>query len=149
MKAEKMTKIAKDPNLNPHFAEVIGFVDAKGQLQEIVSEFQYNLLINVGSEDGVAVGERVIVFKLGPQISDPKTGRDLGCFEIVRGEGRIKTTQTRMSVISCTDTTTETRRRSNTLASIALASGSQLETEKVTVTRPFRNPELGDRVRFV
>lgn len=143
-----MNETPDSTDLNPHFASVIGFVNGAGELTEGPADMQYNLLINVGEENGVSVGERVLVFGLGPNISDPVSGDDLGCFEVVRGEGRVKSVQQRMAVVTSTETRSEMRRKNIGVLS-AFATGSTPEYESVSVTAPFKNPTLGDRVRFV
>jgi hypothetical protein len=135
-------------SLNPHFGQVIGFVDSDGTLHEEPTDEQFNLLINVGEEDDVRAGERVLVFGLGPRLVDPHNGRDLGCFEIVRGEGKVKSVQTRMAVI--TSTAKRDERRAKPLdAVMRLGVSLVTEYETVAVPQPFIRPQCGDLVRFI
>lgn len=137
-----------DKELNPSVGEVIRFVANNGQLLDEVADAQFKLLINVGKEDGIQIGQRVLIFALGPNLTDPKTGRNLGCFEVVRGEGKVRSMQTRMAVVESTETRSELRpKKVNALNALAMA--VQAEHEWVHVPAPFKNPSLGDQVRLI
>ncbi|MBC7496759.1 MAG: hypothetical protein H7243_06310 [Sphingomonadaceae bacterium] len=133
--------------LNPYFAKVIGFVDKDGEYLNDPIYNQFHLLINVGAENDVRIGARVVVFALGPNLSDPDTGQTLGHFEIVRGEGKIVSLQSRMSVVASSRMVTE--RYTKALAPIVAAVGYPPEQGTREVPAPFRNPAIGDLVRFV
>jgi len=132
---------------NPYFAKVIGFVDASGQLVTLPDEQQHSLLINVGEHDDVKVGERVLVFSLGPELIDPDSRESLGHFEVVRGEGKVSIVQARMSIITSSRTVVEQYARP--VNALAVATGMPREYETRNVAAPFRNPQLGDLVRFI
>jgi hypothetical protein len=133
--------------LNPYFAKVIGFVDRDGQFSKDPNENQYALVINVGEVDDVKVGERVLVFTLGPELFDPENRESLGHFEVVRGEGKVTSVQTRMSVITSTRFITEQHLKPAT--PMAIATGVPREYETKNVQAPFRKPQLDDLVRFI
>jgi hypothetical protein len=44
------------------------------------------IVINRGSQQGVKPSDRFLLFGIGPHITDPDTGEDLGQLELVRGE---------------------------------------------------------------
>lgn len=138
-------EIDNDPN--PFFAKVVGFINPNGELVKQRSADQFKLLINVGSDDDVKIGERVLIFALGQEVIDPDSGEGLGCFEVVRGEGKVFSVQRRMAVVRSTKTTVE--RRKKPVGSIAAAMGQLSEIELITVDAPFTNPAIGDLVRFI
>lgn len=136
-------------DLNPSTARVIGLVDNNGLLLdgEAKAEGVFNLLINLGAEDGVEGASRVLVFALGPEMTDPENNDPLGHFEIVRGEGRVTSVQTRMAIVKSTRTVA-TRVRKPQLVS-AMIAGSHPEYEVREEAAPFRGPRVGDLVRFI
>src|SRR5882757_4916670 len=134
-------EIAESEDLNPYFATVIGFVAPDGEIMEAPAQAQFNLLINVGEVDDVKVGERVLVFSLGQEVKDPQSNESLGHFEIVRGEGKVTSTQVRMAVITSTRAVMEQRQKP--LPVISIASGLSREYDMVQVPAPFRAPQIG------
>ncbi|MHB8995091.1 MAG: hypothetical protein ACYC63_07575 [Armatimonadota bacterium] len=50
-----------------------------GKVLEVYDE--YNLLINMGQEHDICVGDDVIVFAVGEPVVDPDTGESLGNYE--------------------------------------------------------------------
>ena len=146
--AEEMEEVEED--LNPFTARVIGFVSDSGELIETKPDTAmqaFNLLINVGTENEVEVGERVLVFGLGPEISDPDDNATLGHFEIVRGTGKVTSTQIRMAVVRSSQTMTVRYQKPQTIqATIAGISADYGERQEPA---PFKGVRLGDYVRFV
>jgi len=135
-------------NLNPFDATVIGFVDPNGELMDGPAEKQFKLLIDLGSTNNVKVDERVLVFALGPEIKSPNTGESLGHFEIVRGEGRVRSVQATMAVVECTETVKQLKAKPQS-ALMAIASGGETSYQEIEVDAPFRKPALGDLIRFI
>ena len=134
--------------LNPFEARVIGFVSTDGSLVEGDPQGSYSdLLINMGAEDEVRQNSRVLVFALGPEMKDPDSGESLGHFEVVRGEGRVESVQTRMAVVrsSLTRTVTFPKPMNRT----AMIAGLPQEVGERTERAPFRSPKIGDLVRFI
>ncbi|MBU0793615.1 MAG: hypothetical protein KJ752_06540, partial [Alphaproteobacteria bacterium] len=136
-------------DLNPYYAKVIGFVDGAGNLVDKPEDEKsyYKLLINVGEKDEVKTGERILVFALGQEMVDPESGDSLGCFEVVRGYGRVVSTQSRMSVIE--SSRTKTVRFQKAQAINALISGHSVEYGEREEKAPFLNAMIGDLVRFI
>jgi len=60
---------------------------------------EYHCTINRGSEDGVGVGDRYLIYGLGEEIKDPDTGESLGVLEIVRGRGKVSHLQPKMATL--------------------------------------------------
>jgi hypothetical protein len=71
----------------------------------------HELVINQGTGLGVGVGDRYLVYTVGPMLKDPETGEDLGELEVVRGRGRVVHVQERVATIRCTDTKPSGTRR--------------------------------------
>lgn len=135
--------------LNPHYAVVIGFVDANGQLADQPDQQYFNLLINAGQLDEVKENERVLVFALGAEMIDPKTSESLGCFEIVRGYGRVSSVQTKMAVIRSTQTkTVRYQKPINAVNALQLLGQSSEEATREDPA-PFKDAKIGDLVRFI
>ncbi|WP_420585093.1 hypothetical protein [Ruegeria sp.] len=61
---------------------------------------EYTLVINSGEAAGVSSGDRFLVFRVGENVIDPKTGEDLGVLETVVGKARVTHLQERISTIS-------------------------------------------------
>jgi len=63
----------------------------------------YEVVISLGAEDGVAKDDEFVVFEQGEEVSDPDTGESLGTLEIVRGQGRAKHVQERLTTLRSTE----------------------------------------------
>lgn len=59
----------------------------------------YKLVINKGSDDGVTMGDRFLIYRLGDEIVDPDTKKYLGTLELVCGEGKPEHIQERFTTI--------------------------------------------------
>lgn len=118
-----------------------------GEQLEEPAQSQFRLLINAGSHDDVKINERVLVFALGSEIPDPDTGENLGHFEIVRGEGKVISLQSRMAVVESTQTRQEQRQKP--MNALSMAAGALPEHYYITVSAPFHQPRIGDQVRFI
>jgi len=65
---------------------------------------EYTVTINKGKADEVKVGDKFLIFALGPELTDPDTDESLGRLEIVCGRAKFIHLQERM----CTVRTIET-----------------------------------------
>ena len=65
----------------------------------LVQDYEFNLVINKGSDDGVEKGDRYLVYGIGPELFDPDTNESLGQLEIVRGKGVVTHVQPRIATI--------------------------------------------------
>lgn len=71
----------------------------------------YKVVINVGSDNGIRLGQKVLVFGLSSDtIKDPDTNEDLGKIEIVRGRGRVTHVQEKISTVESIEQETNGRR---------------------------------------
>jgi len=133
--------------LNPYYAKVMGFVGVNGDFMESPAANQFQLLINVGETNGIKLGARVVIFALGPKLTDPDTGEPLGHFEIVRGGGNIISVQSRMAIVASSRIVAE--RFLKPVAPIANVMGIAPEQGVRDVPAAFKSPAVGDLVRFV
>jgi hypothetical protein len=134
-------------DLNPYHAKVIRFIAPDGEPVTEVENSPYSLLISAGRDDGISANQRVMIFELGEEIVDPDTGLSLGRFEIVKGEGRVTSAQSKMSVVYSERTKME-RKTSQYNALLGLSRDSSA-SDYIKVTAPFRNAKIGDLVRFI
>jgi hypothetical protein len=60
---------------------------------------RYEVVINLGAEDGVKESDEFVVFAQGEEVMDPDTGESLGILEIVRGEALVKHVQPKITTL--------------------------------------------------
>ena len=68
-----------------------------GLVAEAPSERE--IVLNKGSQDGISDGDKFVVFSLGEEIHDPKTGESLGILEEIKGKGKVIHVQERICTI--------------------------------------------------
>jgi hypothetical protein len=113
----------------------------------------YTLVLNAGSEHGVSIGQRFLIYAIGEEILDPDTEESLGQLEIVKGTGKVTHVQERICTISsdmkASAGRTVRRTGSSPLAAIQLFGKQEIEeilpAEKVS----FEDPEKGDLAKRV
>lgn len=81
-------------------------VKAETRLAKIVhlgdpgyAEGPLEVVINQGARQGVKLGDRFLVFGIGPHIVDPDTHEDLGELELVRGRGEVVHVQEHLATL--------------------------------------------------
>ena len=47
------------------------------------------VVLNKGTQDGISQGDKFLVFSLGGEVHDPKTGESLGVLEKIKGKGKV------------------------------------------------------------
>ena len=105
----------------------------------------YTLVINRGSENGAALGDRVLIYAIGEEIEDPDTGESLGALELVRGTGKVTHLQPKMATVG---SDMEVPPRRVITRGPGITSLFQTATETLpAVAIAFEDPEIGDRVR--
>lgn len=102
------------------------------------------LVINVGSADGVNSYDKFLVYAEGEEIRDPDTGEMLGRLEIVKGKAEVVHIQERITTIRCTAKKKALRDR---WVKNPFWIEPKLVTEEVEITDSFQDPHVGDRVR--
>ena len=58
-----------------------------------------SVVVNKGARDGVALGDRFLLYQPGEEVFDPDTGASLGSLEIVKGRAEVEHVQERMSIL--------------------------------------------------
>jgi hypothetical protein len=90
------------------------------------------IVINGGAQQGVQPGDRFMVFGLGPRITDPDTGKDLGQLEIVRGRGEVVHVQEHLATVRTLE-----RRRPRPAKRIIREPGRQLMSDLIGMPGVF------------
>jgi hypothetical protein len=111
-----------------HFAQVAHQIDP------------IRVVINKGSDDGVKMGARFLVYRIGPEIKDPETGKDLGKLEIIVGTAKVTHLQNSMATLE----SLETRR---VVSTNALRGLGVLGTSEYEYTAASLEAKIGDLVK--
>ncbi len=108
----------------------------------------YRCAINKGSEDGVQIGQRLLVYGLGKEIFDPISGDSLGVLEVVRGRGKVTHVQPRLATIETYEREEKSGRiiRKNPFGSIW---SDTVEEVGNTILKTFEDIEVGDLAKFI
>lgn len=111
----------------------------------------YKLVINLGSDHGIEVGDNFLVFGEDEEIIDPVSGEPLGALEKVRGTGKVTHVQPKISTLECTDESIKppTIRKTTGPGFLAALNPGILEEKEhySPVKHPFENPEVGDKAK--
>jgi hypothetical protein len=104
------------------------------------------IVVDVGEKDGVTPRTEFLIYKLGEEIEDPDGGESLGRLELVRGRGKSKHIQSRLTtVVPITRTKKKIRRTSGDLYVRPIES---VEEEEEVL--PFdKSLAVGDLVRIL
>lgn len=110
----------------------------------------YKLAINRGTEHGIRIGQRFLVYNLSEEeILDPITNESLGYLEIVKGTGKVIHVQEKMATIESDQTEvanrTITRKKHPYIPSSVL--GDTVEEIVSPRKLPFDSAQLGDMVK--
>ena len=100
--------------------------------------------MNVGSADGVYLGQRVLVFGTGDEIQDPDSGASLGVLELVKGRGAVIHVQENLSTVEAERKQEIFRQQPSPFAITLLAQPDKI----VEVAGKFRDASLGDSARL-
>lgn len=57
------------------------------------------IVINRGSQHGVTLGQRFVVFEPGEEVTDPDTGESLGALELVKARGAVIHVQPHLAIL--------------------------------------------------
>ena len=111
-----------------------------GKVIKILND--YKLVINKGSNDGVVMTHRFLIYHLDEEIIDPDTQESLGRLEIVCGEGKPEHIQERMTTI--VSTKQETRKSKTVVKYGGIAAfGTTEETyDPEVILLPFENAQV-------
>lgn len=118
-------------------------MSADGNVSEIV--------INTGSNDGVKIDDRYLIFGLGEEIFDPASKRSLGKLEIVRGRGIVSHLQPNMATLQATSSTQRSERRkiTKTTGGIGMFPFPTVTEEIEPLGKEFVGVQIGDFARKI
>lgn len=108
------------------------------------------VVINRGTLQGVKLGDRFLVFGIGPHLNDPDTGEDLGEIELVRGRGEVIHVQEHVATLRTLERRQIRSAKSisrDGLANLALTGepGNEIKEELAPEAEmPFEAARLGD-----
>lgn len=68
-----------------------------GKVIKVIDENK--IVINKGLDDGITMENKFLVYRLGPEMTDPDTGESLGNLELVCGEGKPEHIQKKMTTL--------------------------------------------------
>ena len=125
--------------------------DYDGKVASVFSPTQ--VVINLGSEDGVKDDDPFMIFVYGDEIHDPDTGKSLGRLEVVKGRGKATHVQDKMTTIETSERVRSRkviRRRPSPWAGIGTIMAELSGTEEVIEDGPpkeFWDVQEGDLVR--
>ena len=60
---------------------------------------KFSVVINRGSEEGVKIGDRFMLYELSDEIIDPETNKAIGRLEIAKGTGQVMQVQEHISLV--------------------------------------------------
>lgn len=103
---------------------------------------QFRVVINAGRVNGIKVGQRFLIYKIGEEVVDPDSKESLGRLEVIKGIGEVIHVQEKMATLQTTDKH-EVQRRPNTWGLIL----SSIEVSKEP--KAFIDPEVGDIARAI
>jgi hypothetical protein len=112
----------------------------------------YQVVLNVGRDDGISASDRFIVFGLGQMITDPDSGEPLEQLEIPRGRGKVIHLQNKICTIESTeitDTPTTIKRTNKLTSSFAMMFPDTETSEIRREKQPFDEVQLGDQARKI
>jgi hypothetical protein len=117
----------------------------------------YTLVINRGRENGITVGQRLLVYTIGDDVIDPDTKESLGKLEVVKGTGRITHLQDKIATLSSDMKSPPGRsiRKVGSDSSHAwsaltmLGQATEIEEQLPPEPIPFKSPSPGDLVKKI
>lgn len=125
-----------------------------GKVVKVLNNFE--VVVNLGAESGVAMDDVFVVYARGEELKDPDTGGSLGTLEIVRGRARAVHVQDRLTTLRSIETHSEQQERKrpvlrtpfeDAMGIRVLQRQEEYVTEVVQVPAPFREVRVGDLVR--
>jgi hypothetical protein len=105
---------------------------------------QRRVVINRGSVDGVRLGQRFLVYGVGPDIIDPETQKSLGRLEVLRGTGEVIHVQEKMATIESTRKRAIEKRTRTEMTLNRLYAPTQETVTSEPEMLEFEYPEEGD-----
>ena len=103
------------------------------------------VVLNKGAQDGISEGSKFVVFSLGEEVHDPKTGESLGILEEVKGKGQVVHVQDRVCTIETYEFDMIPARAPSLLEKLTEIHGERKER----VYRQFVDVNCGDYARKI
>ena len=103
------------------------------------------VVLNKGAQDGISEGNKFVVFNLGEEVHDPKTGESLGILEEVKGKGKVVHVQDRVCTIETYEFDMIPARTPSLFDNLTKIHGERKEI----VYRMFVGVQLGDYARRI
>lgn len=124
------------------------------QLKVVSVINDYKVAINAGSDQGIKVGQKFLIYSLSNQeIIDPDTNESLGFLEIVKGTGKAIHVQEKMCTIESSEykalPKTIRRKYPKSLGYTMLPDSYEEESESERAQLPFEDPVIGDLAKRV
>lgn len=124
-----------------------------------ISDDQMSIVLNVGEIDGIAPGQRFLIYSEGEELFDPVTKESLGKLEVVKGTGKATHVQEKMTTVGSDAKSDATRtirkiRKDNLGYSSFGALAAMMQPDEVEEVMPknslpFENPKIGDKARLI
>jgi hypothetical protein len=114
---------------------------------DVIDEFR--CAINKGHDDGIKLGQRLLVYGLGKEITDPDTGEELGRLEIVRGRGKVTNVQPRLATVETYEKEQQMRKIKKGSPFAISILGETIEEINSADDIPFNGVEEGDYAKFI
>lgn len=124
------------------------------QLKVVSVLNDYKVAINAGSNQGIKIGQKFLIYSLSDQeIIDPDTKDSLGFLEIVKGTGKVIHVQEKMCTIESSEykvlPKTIRRKYPKSLGFAMFPTSIEEESESEREQLPFDDPVIGDLAKRV
>lgn len=100
------------------------------------------IVLNLGTENGIKDGSVFSVYSLGPEIFDHSNGESLGKIEVVKGRGKVIHLQDKMCIIR----SNEIIRTKNPLFNSLVEPEAK---EYINIRKSFENIAIGDFAKLI
>jgi hypothetical protein len=104
------------------------------------------VVVNGGTRHGVKIGDRFLVFGIGPEVSDPDSGDNLGRVELVRGRGEVTHVQDSLATLRSIEQS-RGRRGKRITKQYGQFGGPIVEEDIQPEQLPFEGVAVGDVAR--
>ena len=116
------------------------------KVADIITPFQ--IVLNVGSNEGIILGENYLIYSLGKTIMDPDTKEPLGKIENVKGKGKVIHVQKKICTVESTMVSEMPRRIIRKTQGISSILGGRIEEEEIKKEKlAFQEVQIGDSAR--
>lgn len=111
------------------------------------------IVINKGSQDGVSMSCRFLIYNLGEELFDPDTNESLGVLEIVCGVGKPAHIQEKMTTLVTSKTITKKPKKviktNDRYSGLFGTSTVEEEYDPEVITVPFEGVKEGSMVKQI